>query len=202
MKKMIKRILALLFRKDNPLKIFSENNPFGVQIGMSSFFEIPMQINGGEYIKIGNRSSIGRNAWLGAFDSYLEQKFSPQIIIGDDVRIGNYVCITAIDKIEIAKGCLFSEYIYISDHGHGTDPSTNLSPKDQDLYSKGPVKIGENTFLGYRVCILPGVVLGKNCVVGANSVVTKSFPDYTMLAGSPARAIKRFSFEENKWINI
>lgn len=195
-------LYKLIFQKRDTLAT-AELETDGIKLDENSFFDgPPMQINGPQYIKIGKSSSIGRNTWLGAFDKYLNQEFNPSIIIGNNVRIGNYACITAIDKVEIEDGCLFSEYIYISDHTHGIDPTSDLSPKDQGLYSKGPVKIGENTFLGYRVCILPGVTLGKNCVVGANSVVTKSFPEYTMLAGAPAKPIKRFSFKENNWIDV
>lgn len=203
MNKFISLLFKYISKKNTALSSIPVDSTLGIELGENSFFDgSPLQINGAEHITIGKNASIGKNAWLGAFDSYLDQRFKPSIIIEDNVRIGNYACITAIDKIQIEEGCLFSEYVYISDHAHGYDPTLNLSPKDQDLNSKGPVKIGRNSFLGYRVCILPGVTLGKNCVVGANSVVTKSFPDYTMLAGSPARAIKQFSFEQNKWIDI
>lgn len=202
MNKLKSYLYKYILRKKNPLSVIPTDTP-GIQYGENSFIDGPtLQIDGAQYIRLGKDTGIGRNAWLGAFDSYLNQKFTPSIVIGNNVRIGNYVCITAIDRVQIGDGCLFSEYVYISDHGHGYDPTLNLSPKEQNLTSKGPVEIGCNSFLGYRVCILSGVTLGKNCVVGANSVVTKSFPDYTMLAGSPARAIKRFSFEQNKWIDI
>ena len=171
-------------------------------MGSNSFIEDSKPIVGAEYTKIGNNTSIGHSSWIAAFDKYLNQKFSPTIIIGNNVRIGNYACITAIDEICIEDGCLFSEYIYISDHYHGVDPSTNLSPKDQPLFSKGKVKIGKNTFLGYRVTVMSGVTLGKNCVVGAHSVVNKSFPDYSMIAGSPAKLIKTFNFDKNDWIDV
>ena len=64
---------------------------------------------------------------------------NPKIIIGNNVRIGNYACITAVDEIVIENGCLFSEYIYISDHYHGFDPALNISPAKQPLSSKGKV---------------------------------------------------------------
>jgi lipopolysaccharide O-acetyltransferase len=69
----------------------------------------------------------------------------------------------------------------------------------QPLISKGPVKIGPSCFLGYRVAVLPGVSLGAHCVVGAHSVVTRSFPPYSMLAGVPARIIRRFNPSNNVW---
>ncbi|WP_396275136.1 acyltransferase [Granulicella aggregans] len=72
----------------------------------------------------------------------------------------------------------------------------------QNLESKGPIVIGDNCFLGYRVAVTPGVTLGEWCVVGANSVVTKSFPPYSMIAGAPARMIKRYSLEERAWVRV
>ena len=191
------RFLSNHFQKIEEKTIESDPN---LKLGSNSSIENPKVISGAENISIGSNTSIGHSSWIAAFNSYLNQNFSPNIIIKNNVRIGNYACITAIDEIVIEDGCLFSEYVYISDHYHGVDPSTNLSPKDQPLFSKGKVFIGKNTFVGYRVTILSGVTLGRNCVIGSHSVVNKSFPDYSMIAGSPAKVIKTFNFEKNDWI--
>jgi acetyltransferase-like isoleucine patch superfamily enzyme len=71
---------------------------------------------------------------------------------------------------------------------------------EQKLSEGNPIVIHENSFIGRNVFIAPGVVIGKHCVVGAYSLVTKSFPDYTMIVGSPARAIKRFCLETCEWV--
>ena len=186
------------FQRIEP-KYYNRDNSLGIKIGLNSFFEKPKILNGVQYIEIKDNSTIGHSAWLGAFDKYSNQSFNPKIIISNNVRIGNYACITAIDEIVISDGCLISEYVYISDHYHGFDPTINLLLKDQQLFSKGRVEIGENTFIGYRVSILSGVKLGRNCVVGAHSVVTKSFPDYSMIAGTPAKLIKTYDFEKKCW---
>ncbi|MEZ0542592.1 acyltransferase [Fibrella arboris] len=161
-----------------------------IDIPVSSYVSVPfIGLTGGRYIKIGQNSTIGKHAWLAAFDTFRDQRFKPSINIGDNVTIGNFFCLTAIDKVEIGDGCLFSEYVYISDHSHGTDPRLG-SPAIQPLHSKGNVIIGKNTFVGYRASILPGVKLGEHCVVGAHSVVTHSFPDFSVVAGVPARLLK------------
>lgn len=197
------KLRLIRFLSNHFQRIENLKHPVGssLEMGHNSFIEEAKSIVGENYIRVGHRTSIGHSAWIAAFDEYLDQTFTPKITIGDNVRIGNYACITAVDEIVIKNGCLFSEYIYISDHYHGVDPTTELSPKDQPLFSKGKVHIGENTFLGYRVTILSGVILGKNCVVGSHSVVNKSFPDYSMVAGTPAKLIKTFNFDKNEWID-
>lgn len=175
---------------------------YGMKLGRNAFIEKPKQIIGGENITIGNNTTIGYDSWIAAFAKYEKQVFSPEIRIFDNVRIGNYACITSISKITIHNGCLFSECIYISDHYHGFDPGVNLRPAKQNLFTKGEITIGENCFVGYRVSILSGVSLGRNCVVGAHSVVTKSFPPYSMIAGVPAKIIKKYSHEKKKWIEV
>jgi lipopolysaccharide O-acetyltransferase len=133
---------------------------------------------------------ISDGGWLAAYS--LEgaggDGEKPKIVIGDNVRIGPSVMITAVRQVSIGSGCLFSRDVFISDHVHGTQAGS-LPPHRQNLVFKGAVEIGRNCFIGIRVAIMPGVTLGDNCVVGANAVVTRSFPANTILAGVPARAI-------------
>lgn len=175
-------------------KINMENES---QIGFPFF-----QINGPEHINIGKNSSIGKHAWISCYENYLAQTFNPKLQIGNNVIIGNYACITAVNEIIIEDGCLFSDYIYISDHAHGFDPEIQTPIVEQPLESKGNVIIGANCFVGMRVSILPNVKIGNNCIIGAHTVVTKSFPAYSMIAGVPAKLIKRYSFENKKWENV
>ena len=66
--------------------------------------------------------------------------------------------------------------------------------------SKQGVKIGNNVFLGTKCSILKNVTIGERSVVAANAVVTKDVPTYSIVAGNPVRLIKKFDFEQNKWI--
>lgn len=161
-----------------------------------------LQIDGPNRIVIDSGSSIGKHAWLGCYDNYLDERYSPRLSIGKNVRIGNYVTITAVGRISIGDGCLFSDFVYVSDHAHGANPESDLPPQKQKLENKGDVNIGPNCFLGMKVSVLPNVTLGNNCIVGAHSVVTKSFPPYSMIAGAPAKLIKIFSFERHLWEQV
>ena len=170
-----------------------------IRKGKNSFIELPyFDINYPAFVKLGHNTSIGKNAWLSYYHSDNKNK-TPELLIGNNVRIGNHACITFTDSIAIEDGCLFSDYIYISDHAHGLDPESPVLIREQPLESKGAVVIGANSFLGMRVTVLPGVTLGHNCIVGAHSVVTKSYPPYSMLAGVPAKLIKRYSPETKTW---
>lgn len=169
--------------------------------GADSYIYRPRRINGAKYIQIGDRSTIDKFGWLSALSFYAGETFTPRIVLGNDVHIGRYACLTSIRGIVIEDGCLLSEHVYISDHGYGLDPEAGLLV-EQPLVSKGEVHIQPHTFIGYRACILPGVTLGKHCVVGANSVVTHSFPDYSMVAGVPARLIKTYSPTQHAWVPV
>jgi acetyltransferase-like isoleucine patch superfamily enzyme len=171
------------------------------KLGKNARVYRPWRIDGKQYIRIGDRSTVDRHSWLSALDHYAGVRYQPRLVLGTDVHIGRYACLTVIDGIVIEDGCLLSEHVYISDHAHSIDPEAGLLAQ-QKLVSKGPVRIGAHSLIGYRACILPGVELGKHCVVGANSVVTHSFADYSMVAGAPARLIKRYSLAERAWLPV
>lgn len=167
-------------------------------IGQYSCVLMPRKLSGTEYMKIADNVVISENSWLAAIDEYAGQQYSPSIQIGSNTHIGRYFCLAAIGTIKIGQNCLFSEYVYISDHYHGHDPEGGPLV-GQALFEKGATTIGNGTFLGYRVSVLPGVQLGDHCIVGAHSVVTHSFPDYSMVAGSPAKLIKKYSVVSRRW---
>ena len=77
----------------------------------------------------------------------------------------------------------------------------NSNPRGTQ-YEIKPVIIGEQCLIGMNSVILPGTILGKHCIVGANSVVRGEYPDYCVIAGSPARIVKRYNIELKKWEKI
>ena len=83
-----------------------------------------------------------------------------------------------------------------SDSEKMSDPYEH--PKDRKLSAK-PVIIHDDVWIGEMVSVLPGVEIGRGAIIGANSVVTKSVPEYSIVAGNPAKIIKRFDFESMEW---
>jgi acetyltransferase-like isoleucine patch superfamily enzyme len=83
--------------------------------------------------------------------------------------------------------------VFITDNSHGsfTREQLDIRPNYRPLISKGPVIIEENVWIGEMVCIMPGVTIGRGSIIGANAVVTKSIPPYSIAAGVPAKVIKQ-----------
>ena len=160
--------------------------------GSMPFIEEGLALSGDEYIKIGGFFHAGRMFRIEAFDSYGVQKFTPSICIGDHVHILNYCHVGCIEKVEIGDGTIIGSKVLIIDHSHGAvDASeSEIRPLERPLVSK-PIKIGKNCWLGDGVCIMPGVTIGDNVVVGANAVVTHSFESNVVIAGIPAKIIRK-----------
>ncbi|WP_024870922.1 hypothetical protein [Tolumonas lignilytica] len=139
-------------------------------------------------ILFGHRFQAGQGCWLEAVNS------NSTITFGDDVTIADWVHIGALDSIVISSGCLLGSKVYISDHYHGNTEHIDAfsGPNERKLYSKGPIVIGRNVWLGDGVVVLPNVKIGDGAIVGANAVVTKDIPAYTIVAGVPARVIRYY----------
>ena len=169
-------------------------------LGIDSFIERPYKISHPDCIQVGARTKILSHSWLVPIKNYADQAFEPRLVIGDDVYIGHRCCITCINSVAIGNGCVLSEEVYIADSSHGYNPDAGLIMR-QRLQSRGPVVLEEHCFVGYRAVISPGVRLGRHSVVGANAVVTKSVPPFSMVAGTPARLIKRYDPEVKLWVD-
>lgn len=121
----------------------------------------------------------------------------PRIFFGNDVVMQQFCHITAAGFLEIGSGTLISYYVSIQDTDHCYDDiSQNIYKQPLKIYK---TSIGENCFIGARVSILAGTILGRHCVVGANSVVRGKFPDYCVLVGAPARVVRRYDKGQSRW---
>lgn len=152
----------------------------------------PTYLSGGKYIKIGKKFHASYRLRIEAWDRYKDTSFTPSILIGDNVSFSDNCHIGAINLIQIGNNVLFGSNVYVTDHFHGTSSSSdiNVHPLERDLFSKGSVIIEDDVWIGDGVCIMPDVKIGRSCIVGANSVVTKSFPPNCVIAGVPAKIIK------------
>jgi acetyltransferase-like isoleucine patch superfamily enzyme len=153
--------------------------------------KFPRRLRGRGSIELGARVRVDAHAWIEALQRYGDQEFHPRIVLADEVVVGRHATITAIESVRIGSGSLLSEGVYISDHGHAVEGDDPRPLAARPLRPGGAVQIGAQCFVGFRACILPGVTLGDRCVVGAHAVVTHSFPAGSVVAGCPARLLRR-----------
>jgi acetyltransferase-like isoleucine patch superfamily enzyme len=117
--------------------------------------------------------------------------------IGNRSLIGRGTSIVAHRSIEIGDDVWTGHNVYITDMNHGyEDIDLPISVQNQP---ETPVFIGDGSWLGHGVVVLPGAHIGRHVVVGANSVVTSKLPDYSVAVGAPARVI-RVHDDEQGWI--
>jgi acetyltransferase-like isoleucine patch superfamily enzyme len=165
------------------------------KIGKSYFIYPANNIVGTQYISIGDGTILGKNIVLTARKAFVEDIFTPEILIGNGCSIGDDAHITAVNKIIIGNNVLTGKKILITDNSHGESTIENMdvAPAKRSLYSKGPVIIGNNVWIGEKVSIMPGVSIGESCIIAANSVVTKDIPSFCVVGGIPAKIIKKLN---------
>jgi acetyltransferase-like isoleucine patch superfamily enzyme len=165
---------------------------------------LPFDIRNRKHIKIGKNFTTGFGCRIEAFP--LNENYDICIKIGKNVQINDYVHIGAVGSITIGDNVLMASKIYISDHNHGSyDDLISDHPMSIPIDRKPickPVVIEDNVWLGESVCVLSGVKIGKGSVIGALSVVSKDIPPFSIAVGIPAKVVKKYDFEINKWVKI
>ncbi len=157
-------------------------------------------------ISMGEDFSAGEGLWLEAITRYGDERFDPKLKIGNHVRISHWSHIACAHSVTIGDHVLIGSKVIITDHNHGifgpraTSPS--IPPAQRPLERDRFVIIGQNVWLGDGVVVCPGVTIGEGSVAGANAVVTTDVPPYTLVAGVPARPIRRYDAAQGNWIRI
>jgi len=152
-----------------------------------------LRLEGLPYISVGQGTLIAAGVQLTAWDRHNDSRFMPSISIGDHCTIRENSHITAINSISIGNHLLTGTNVLITDNSHGkaSREQMDIPPTQRPLFSKGPVKIGNNVWLDNNVCVMPGVTIGDGAIIGANAVVTHDIPAYSVAAGIPAKVIKQ-----------
>ena len=141
------------------------------------------------HIEIGSNTMIGQNVTLSA-GTVPNQEGMPDCVvkIGDRCLIGQGSGIVGHLSIEIGDDIMTGHLVYITDQNHGFEDISR--PIREQWGSNRAVRIGSGSWIGHGSVILPGASIGRNVVIGANSVVTGTIPDYSVAAGVPAKVIR------------
>ncbi len=142
------------------------------------------------------RFELGENSTVESF--CVINNGAGDVVIGDNVRVG--IGSVIIGPVKMGNGSGMGQHVFISGFNHGfADGSRNSSKQDLDIR---PVVIEEEAHIGANSVVVPGVTIGRRCQIGAGSVVTKDIPPFSVAVGNPARVIKRFNSETNKWEKV
>lgn len=157
----------------------------------------PLRVEGRKYISIAKDVTVQKYTWL--FAAPLDGH-EPSLTIGEGSAIGESNHIAAVRRVTIGRRVLTAKGVYISDNLHGYE-DVRLPILDQPVRFKGPVTIGDGAWIGENACVL-GASIGKNAVIGANAVVTRDVPDFSVAVGVPARVVKRYNPGSQRWEKV
>ena len=167
--------------------------------GKNSVLYKPLCIKGKEDITIGDNTTILNGVRIQTYNCITGG--NAKIKFGNNCYIGYNNSFLAGEDIVIEDSVLLASNILISSENHSMDPENDRYYMDQPLKCS-PIRVGEGTWIGEKVCVLSGVNIGKKCVVGAGSIVTSSIPDYSIVVGNPARIIKQYNFDTHSWNRV
>ncbi len=111
------------------------------------------------------------------------------LVMGENCDIGAHVLLSSIGGIILGDAVLIAGNCYIGGGRYHTE-DLDRPIMEQGVYSRGPVRIGDGTWIGASATILDGVKIGRGCVIGAGALVTKDVPDYGVAIGAPAQVIR------------
>jgi acetyltransferase-like isoleucine patch superfamily enzyme len=142
----------------------------------------------GVRLEIGRHAKlrIGRWAWIGHGSKI--RVHEGEVSIGAKTVLGQECTISAYQSVSIGRECIVADRVMLIDFDHGTIESERPI-RLQGIY-KRDVRVGHNVWIGYGACVLRGVTIGDNSIIGTSSVVTHDVPETAVVAGVPARVIR------------
>ena len=168
-------------------------------IGSGTTLYPPMFLSHVRFICIGKSVLIRSGVRLEVLKPVSEAK--PRLSIGNHVNIEQDVHIVCRSGIEIGANVSLGARCVVVDMNHPYEDIHDPTKIGHRLSAQEtPVRIGEGTFIGIGAVILPGVTIGRHCMIGANSVVSRDVPDFSVAAGVPARIIKHYDCDQGKWV--
>lgn len=157
-------------------------------------------LHGVERIEIGSCTTIGPGASLSVgMPTPLDAGKDAVLSIGDRCVFGKGLSIVAHERVEVGDDTVAGHYVYITDQNHGYEDVD--VPIGRQMWRNAPVRIGDSCWLGHGAVILPGATIGRHVVVAAGSVVAGEVPDHCVVAGAPARVVRRY-VGEGGWVRV
>ena len=169
--------------------------------GKNSVINKPLMLSGKKYMEIGNKVTIRDGARIEMISEWNHKEYHPSLQIGDGTSIEQNLHLICSDIVRIGKNCALAGRCSIITVDHEYSDVERGGVLKQGIASQ-EVMIGDNCFFGMDVKVFPGVHIGNNVIVGANSIVMNDIPAYSVCVGVPARVIKTYNFETKTWVKV
>jgi acetyltransferase-like isoleucine patch superfamily enzyme len=191
------RIAAALEYRARASWFFALNRFRFKRLEFGSMVRKPLRMDGRRFISLGRHVIVQNQSWL--FAAQIDEH-EPNLFIDDGCVIGNFNHIASVRSVVFGKYVLTADRVYVSDNVHEFE-DVNTPIMNQPVRFKSAASIGDGSWIGENVSII-GARIGKHCVIGANSVVTRDIPDFSVAVGAPATVIKRFNPTSNRWERV
>jgi acetyltransferase-like isoleucine patch superfamily enzyme len=182
--------------------LFMLRKPKGMMLGKGVSIFNSSKIKWGKFLRLGNQVYVsalskngiqfGDNVSIGAFSRVIVSTslndIGDKIVIGNNVGIGEFAYLGGAGGLEIGDECIVGQYLSCHPENHNYE-DLETAIRHQGVSRKG-ISIGKNCWIGSKVTILDGVNIGNGSILAAGSVVTKSFPEYSIIGGVPAKLLK------------
>jgi acetyltransferase-like isoleucine patch superfamily enzyme len=134
----------------------------------------------------GAKLHLGRWSWIGHGTKI--RAHEGEVRVGAKTVLGQECTISSFQHVSIGRECIVADRVMLIDFDHGV-VEVERPIREQGIY-KRDVRVGHNVWMGYGACVLRGVTIGDNAIIGTSTVVTKDVPDNAVVAGVPARVLR------------
>jgi len=180
-------LVSLPFRAPEQLKYYLRRVVYqGMARGQFGTLDPSIQFDGPVYVRGTGRVSMGLNTRIGPHVEFVTEH-EGTIRLGKEVRINRGTTLSSYTRLTIGDYSMVGEFVSIRDANHSIRKGEYIKFQGHDTR---PITIGTDVWIGRGACVLPGVTIGDGSIIGANSVVTRDIPPFSIAVGTPARVVK------------
>lgn len=169
--------------------------------GFSAQSSCQLRRSGARHIKIGNGVRLDRDVWLNIISS--GESDEAMLLLDDGCAVGRQCIMSVQNRIHVERNSIFGPSVLLIDHDAGLEHAVNSAGSPEKRRGGGTIRIEEGCWLGFRAAVIStegDLVIGKNSVIGANSVVTHSVPPFSIVAGNPGKIVKHYEVSSGAWV--